>query len=270
MHIGLVQVAIKPLLKRGINAPIYLALRDKRLKKYKSSLLALIQTNICKGPVFFNCYPDFMVDLTCPLTKEALKLDVHIQGNEFLDFKNFVVLYRVYFRLMSTNLNTRFLSPLPSNSQETILLQIEDEKPTVFTPKLLKWDEITLPAELVLQEPQQPAQIDRREIDQIIEEPDGRVLLRFRSLSIRETPGQPGPSNYRRSFSDTSSNYEPLDHTTRYRFRNPIPEPINDSSSPTSSGIGAAVNVLTNLNFQIDWTLLKEDYYSSSKRRIAN
>ena len=97
MHIGLVQVAIKPLLKKGINAPIYMALRDKRLKKYKSSLLAVIQTNICQGPIFFNCYPDFMVDLTCPMTTEALKLDVHIQGNEFLDFKTFVVMYRVYF-----------------------------------------------------------------------------------------------------------------------------------------------------------------------------
>ena len=42
MHIGLVQVAIKPLLKKGINAPIYMALRDKRLRKYKSSLLAVI------------------------------------------------------------------------------------------------------------------------------------------------------------------------------------------------------------------------------------
>ena len=49
---------------------------------------------------------------------------------------------------MSTNLNTRFLHPLPSNSHETILSQIEDEKPTVFTAKLLKWDEITLPDEL--------------------------------------------------------------------------------------------------------------------------
>jgi len=38
---------------------------------------------------------------------------------------------------MFTNLNTRFLNPLPSNSQEMILLEIEDEKPTVFTPKLL-------------------------------------------------------------------------------------------------------------------------------------
>jgi len=67
MHIGLVQVAIKPLLKTGVNAPIYLALRDKRLRHYKSSLLAVIQTNVCKGPIFFNCYPNFMVDLTCVL-----------------------------------------------------------------------------------------------------------------------------------------------------------------------------------------------------------
>ena len=132
-----------------------MALRDKILKKYKSSLLAVKQTNICKGPIFFNCYLDFMVDLTCPMTTEALKLDVHIQGNEFL-----VVMYRVYFRLMSTNLNTRFLNPFHSNSQETILLQIEDEKPTVFTPKLLQWDQITLPYEIELQKPQQPAQIE--------------------------------------------------------------------------------------------------------------
>ena len=67
MHIGFVQVAVKPLLKTGVNAPIYLALCDKRLRHYKSSLLAVIQTNVCKGPIFFNCYPNFMVDLTCVL-----------------------------------------------------------------------------------------------------------------------------------------------------------------------------------------------------------
>ena len=268
MHIGLVQVAIKPLLKKGINAPIYMALRDKRLRKYKSSLLAVIQTNICKGPIFFNCYPDFMVDLTCPMTTEALNLDVHIQGNEFLDFKNFVVMYRIYFRLMSTNLNTRFLNPLPSNSQETILLQIEDEKPTVFTPKLLKWDEITLPDELELYEPRPSVQIERRDIDQIIEEADGRILLKFRSVSMRENMEPSPSSNYRRSFSDAASSSEPLDHTTRYRFRNPIPEPIIDPPSPTTSGIGAFINVIISYNFQIDWDFIKADYYSTQNTTL--
>ena len=141
-------------------------------------------------------------------------------------------------------------------------MQIDDEKPTVFTPKLPKWDEITLPDELELQKPQQPVQIERRDIDQIIEESDDRVILTFRSASIREDPSISGPSNYRRSFSDFSSSSERLDHLQRYRFRAPIPEPVPDPPSPTSSGIGAAVNVLTKLGFTFNWAILKEDYYS--------
>ena len=116
---------------------------------------------------------------------------------------------------MSTNLNTRFFNPLPSNSQETILLQIDDEKPTAFTPKQLKWNEITLPDELELQEPQQFSQIERREIDQIIEDLEGRVILKFWSGSICEEPASPCPSNFRRSFSEFSSKSEPLDHPRR-------------------------------------------------------
>ena len=51
---------------------------------------------------------------------------------------------------MFTNLNTRFLNPLSSNTQEIVLLQTEDDKPTTFITKLFKWDEITLPDEIEL------------------------------------------------------------------------------------------------------------------------
>ena len=100
-----------------------------------------------------------------------------------------------------------------------------------------------------LQEPQNSTQIERRDIDQIIEEPDGWVILKFRSLSSHEDPSLPGPSNYRRFFSDTSS--QNIGHCQGYRFRSPIPEPIIDPPSPTSSGIGntiALVNSGANLN----------------------
>jgi len=169
---------------------------------------------------------------------------------------------------MSSNLNTRFLNPLPSNSQETILLQIEDDKPTVFTPTALKWDEITIPDVSELQEPQNSAQIERRDINQIIEEHDGRVILKFRSVSCRENPSFPGPSNYRKSFSECSSQTGNLDHSHRYRFRSPIPEPILDPPSPTSSGIGNTINMLTKLDFNIDWSTLKEDYYSQKNSAL--
>ena len=75
--------------------------------------IGLVQVAV--QPLFFNCYPDFTVDFTSPMTTEASKLDAHVQGGEFHEFKNFVVIFRIYFRLMSTNLNTRFLNPLPTN-----------------------------------------------------------------------------------------------------------------------------------------------------------
>ena len=38
MRSGLVQVAVKPFIRKGINVPICMTLGDKRLKKYKSCL----------------------------------------------------------------------------------------------------------------------------------------------------------------------------------------------------------------------------------------
>ena len=78
------------------------------------------------------------------------------------------------------------------------------------------------------------------------------MILKFRSPSIREEPATPGPSNFRRLFSDFSSRFEPLDHSQRYQFRAPILEPIIDPPSPISSGIGAAINIITKPGFTIN------------------
>ncbi|KAI5681125.1 hypothetical protein M9H77_02352 [Catharanthus roseus] len=106
IHYGLIQVAVKPLVHIGVDAPVYLALRDKRLKRYKPSLLAMIQTNICNGPIYFNCAPNYSVSLTDPLIMNSLVLDIHMQGDEFEKLtEQFVVMYRVYYRLLSSQLN---------------------------------------------------------------------------------------------------------------------------------------------------------------------
>ena len=119
------------------------------------------------------------------------RLDVHIQGDEFRDFQNFAIMYRVYFRLICANLNTKFLNTLPLNTKVTVLLQIEDDKPQVFTQKLLKQHAITIQEAVELEEAQ-PTSIDksRQKIDikQIIEEHFGRVLLRFRHFGNIQIP----------------------------------------------------------------------------------
>ena len=105
--------------------PIYISSTDKGLKKYKSSLLATINTNIHNIPIFFNCHQAFCIDFTCPMAPEALKLDVHIQGGEFRDLKNFAIMYGVCFGSMSTNLNAKFLSTLPLNMKQTVYLKLK-------------------------------------------------------------------------------------------------------------------------------------------------
>ncbi|KAI5663556.1 hypothetical protein M9H77_22879 [Catharanthus roseus] len=122
IHYGLIQVAVKPLVHLGVDAPIYLALRDKRLKRYKSSLLAMIQTNICNGPIYFNCAPNYSVSLTDPLIMNSLVLDEFEKLTE-----QFVVMYRIYYRLLSSQLNPRF-KLIPTSRDETVLLHIEAEQ----------------------------------------------------------------------------------------------------------------------------------------------
>lgn len=58
LHIGLVQIAIKPLTMEGLNTVMHVSLRDCRHTIYKSSIIGLVETNLTNGPIYFNCFPD--------------------------------------------------------------------------------------------------------------------------------------------------------------------------------------------------------------------
>ena len=53
-----------------------------------------------------------------------------------------------------------FWIPYLQLQNKKVLLQIEDDKPQVFAPKLLKWDEITIPKAIELEDAQH-ASIDK-------------------------------------------------------------------------------------------------------------
>jgi len=53
---------------------------------------------------------------------------------------------------MSTSFTTKFLNSLPLHSKVIILPQIDDDQPQVFTLKRLRWDEITMPKVIELEE----------------------------------------------------------------------------------------------------------------------
>ena len=80
LYIGMVQVAIKPLTRKGINAFILMCLRDARFKNFKDSILGMITASLYDGPVYFNCYPDLTLTLNDPNIVKALTLNIASSG----------------------------------------------------------------------------------------------------------------------------------------------------------------------------------------------
>ncbi|XLU45531.1 hypothetical protein S245_040345, partial [Arachis hypogaea] len=97
----LIQVAAKPNFKLRINIPNLIILRDTRFKKFRDSLIAILESNCHDGSVFFNCYPNFFMSLKNEYTSEALKLYIKIP-KDIIDEKydSFEVIYRIYYKII--------------------------------------------------------------------------------------------------------------------------------------------------------------------------
>ena len=61
IHVGLIEVWIKPLTKEGLNTSILAVLRDARFQNFQDSLLSSIESSLCSGPVSFDCYPNITI-----------------------------------------------------------------------------------------------------------------------------------------------------------------------------------------------------------------
>ncbi|XP_057955942.1 uncharacterized protein LOC131149491 isoform X2 [Malania oleifera] len=64
LHVGSVQVMASPLTRLGINNSIIVCLRDGRRSTPRDSLLGLVETSLCQGPIYFHCFPNRTIPLT--------------------------------------------------------------------------------------------------------------------------------------------------------------------------------------------------------------
>lgn len=188
LHIGLVQVAVKPLFRKGLNIPICLLLRDDRLLNFDDSLLGILESNLADGPVYFNCYPNFSVDINDPNIMDTLTLNVKTKNmNSKVDTREIAVIYRVYYKLMKTTIAPKALKV--SSKGFTMLMEANQQHSTTFVPRLLKWNDILTDEEWNFQSITNPlpVQTERSHLDHIIQFPDGSVNLKFlRSNSFNQ------------------------------------------------------------------------------------
>ncbi|KAH1198389.1 polyprotein [Glycine max] len=112
LHIGCVQVAIKPLIDMGIDATVLMCLRDIRHNKFEDSLIGMVETSLGQGPIYFNYYPNKTVSLMDRNILDSLFLNIHFHG---LDMKEgsipAALIYRIQYKVMNTCASRVLLKP---------------------------------------------------------------------------------------------------------------------------------------------------------------
>ncbi|KAK1360087.1 MP domain-containing protein [Heracleum sosnowskyi] len=186
IHIGLIQIAFKPLTLLGLNSSIMAYVRDGRCKDFKPSLAALIETSLCHGPVYFDVSPNLNLSLSDDNLLDAMQLTIHTNGYNFKQGSEIIAIcYRIYYKVLNTlNPKARQISfPGTTNVVQTNLLTSN-----IVTNRLIKWDEINFPTTWSLPNEVEREPIVNKDIDQIIQTIEGDVEIKFTPQRIVRIP----------------------------------------------------------------------------------
>ncbi|KAL4603778.1 hypothetical protein ACB092_10G148100 [Castanea dentata] len=180
LHIGLVQVAVKPLTRKGIDASVLMCLRDTRFKKCNDSILGMITASLYDGPVYFDCYPDLALALDDPNIIKALTLNILTSGYDMDDgSRPFTLIYRIFYRLLDSQLTPRSRGRDPAG--KTMLIQCSTPDVKIQVPKMIQWQDITLPKEWTLEQVTPPVKpvFDELDLTKIAQYTDGTIKIFF-------------------------------------------------------------------------------------------
>jgi hypothetical protein len=200
LHVGSVQVAVKPLTRLGINASVLLCLRDARFINFRTSILGMIQSSLFNGPVHFDVFPNLTLSLDDINILKALTLNVLTSGYDMEEgSRPLAIIYRIYYKLMKTNLDPQAV--IKSAGQSTLLIQSSTHDANIQIPKMIRWDEINLPNEWLLENVSKPPRVvnDSSSLDYIQQYLDGSVKINFSDLNISNRIQRPLLDNERRN-----------------------------------------------------------------------
>jgi hypothetical protein len=200
MHIGLIQVAFKPLTLPGLNSSILADLRDARCNDWKSSLMGIVQTSLCHGPVYFNVYPNLALSLKDRNLFEAVNLHIQTQGYNFLPgSETIAVIYRIHYKVINTMCPNAILRSDPGR---TVVVESNLLTTNVAVPRLIDWEEVNFPTSWSIPNAVQPQPVMNNQVDQITQTAEGDVEIRFApDLISRISLGRSGSVSSRNSFS---------------------------------------------------------------------
>ena len=105
----------------------------------------MMKTSLHKGPIYYNCYPNFALSLSDKNIMVALTLNVKTDGYYMKEgSKPLAIIYRIYYKLMKTTLDPQTIAD-PSPKGHTLLLQASTANSRLRVPQQIQWKDINLP-----------------------------------------------------------------------------------------------------------------------------
>ncbi|WMV25937.1 hypothetical protein MTR67_019322 [Solanum verrucosum] len=186
LHIGMVQIAFKPLTLKGFPETFLATLRDARNSNFRQSLMGSIESTVAYGPVYFNAQPNLQLSLTDSNILDALTLNVKTHGYNYAPGSEFICLsYKFYYKLLAT-LNPR--CKLYDTSDQTILVETNFARSKVTTRRPIKWEEINFSTTWILDYVIPPEQmtdaVTNSEYSHISQNSDGKICMQFDEKSV--------------------------------------------------------------------------------------
>ncbi|KAK9705730.1 hypothetical protein RND81_07G077700 [Saponaria officinalis] len=212
IHIGLVQVAFKPLTMEGLPESFVAALRDARNLDWKKSIMGVIKTSLAHGPVYFDVYPNLTLPLSDDNILDALTLNVKTHGYNYAQGSEVIcICYRIYFKpLFTLNLCCRLVD---KQINETIIIETNFHKSDITTRRRIKWEEISFPDNWKIERAIQPKPIICTDLLNVTESDDGSVSLNFGNNQNRRPVCQ--KTNCMRSYISPHDYYTESPSTSR-------------------------------------------------------
>lgn len=142
MRIGSLQVAVKPISRKALDASIFICLRDCRLLNFDDSLLTMVEiSDFCSnGPIYSNCYPDICIYLRDILDALTLNIKTVVpdMDDETSSVPLFNLMYRVHCKAMYSAFNTKACKR--SKRDKTVLFQVDLLRSGMSIPKVVRWN----------------------------------------------------------------------------------------------------------------------------------
>ncbi|KAJ9178720.1 hypothetical protein P3X46_010580 [Hevea brasiliensis] len=190
LHIGMIQVALKPATRLGLNTSALICVRDKRHNNFNDSLLGIVKSSLCDGPIYFSCYPNFTLSIDDPHIMKALSLDIKTSGYNMLPgSENIILIYRIHYKAMNTvvpNLREE-ATKIISLKGTTTFFVTDLGKGNLIVSKSIEWEQVKLPKNWILEEAIPPKKEESSDLELVVETNQGTVAISFARTRSRHS-----------------------------------------------------------------------------------